>query len=295
MERARRRRDRRLARHLRPDHPRGRARDGRGPRPPLRRGDGAAVVPGHGRRQVSGLPDPDGEPDRRRPGARGESGRPERISVRLARHERRGRSGVHGHARQQRARLRRPDERQHPGSGQRPERRARSGLRLSAEPRGAPARLAAGVRDEPLLLEQRDPRRHAQLRLRRGVGQLPGQQLRQRRARQRRRSRRGAGRQRPQQRQLRHRRRRRAASDADVRVALVGPEPDQGEQRSAGSADVLRPDGRLRREPRHHGPDHRRRRLRGSRLRPGVPDREHHSSRRSPSIPISPIRRARSR
>ncbi len=47
-------------------------------------------------------------------------------------------------------------------------------VRLRARPDEATARLAAGDRDEPLLLEQRHPRRHAQLRLRRGVGELPG-------------------------------------------------------------------------------------------------------------------------
>ena len=83
-----------------------------------------------------------------------------------------------------------------------------------------PAELRGRGRHEPLLLVQQRPRPHVPVRLRRGLGQLPGQQLRPRRGGRRRRSLRGPGRVRHEQRQLLHaRERRRAPAHADVPLA----------------------------------------------------------------------------
>ena len=90
----------------------------------------------------------------------------------------------------------------------------------------APAAYRPAAVYEPLLREQPHPRRALPLRLRRGLGQLPGQQLRPRRAGQRRGQRRGAGRLGHQQRELRHAARRLAAADADVRLERR-PTPDR--------------------------------------------------------------------
>ena len=103
---------------------------------------------------------------------------------------------------------------------QQPGRRRRARLRLPDRPQRARADLPRGARREPVLREQHDPRRPAPLRVRRGVGQLPGQQLRPRRHGQRLRPRRGGRRQRHQQRQLLHPGApTAAAADADVPVA----------------------------------------------------------------------------
>ena len=155
------------------------------------------------------------------------------------------RTGVHAHARQQRPRLRRPRQQQRARSGHRSRRRRGPRLRLPARPDAAAARLPRRRRHEPLLLEQHRPRRPLPARLRRGGGQLPGQQLRQGRPGQRRRAGRGAGRQRPQQRQLRD------AASTGIRPRMQmfewrssAAEPDRGAPPVADRRDVLRPDGR---------------------------------------------------
>ncbi len=73
----------------------------------------------------------------------------------------------------------------------------------------------------------------------------------------------GPGRKRPQQRELRNAGRRAAPADADVRVALGGSEPDRRSRPVAHCGHVLRAHGGIRREPRHHGADRWRGRLRG--------------------------------
>ena len=68
VERVRGRRDRRLARPGRPDHPRGRQGDRPGRRALLGLRRRRAVVPGDGQRELSRLPAAAGEPERRRSG-----------------------------------------------------------------------------------------------------------------------------------------------------------------------------------------------------------------------------------
>ena len=104
-----------------------------------------------------------------------------------------------------------------------------------------------------------DPRRPLPLRLRRGVGQLPGQQLRPRRPRRRLRSLRGGRRKRHQQRQLLHAdgadARHGRATDADVPVARQparSPEPARRRRRRRVRRHLgaVRPAGHARRASR---------------------------------------------
>ena len=94
------------------------------------------------------------------------------------------------------------------------------------------------------------------------AGQLPGEQLRQRRARQRRRARRGPGRQRHQQRELRHPGERHSArgcrcSCGRSRRRTRSPWPP-----AAAAGDLRRPpSAAFGPQPRHHRPHHRRGRL----------------------------------
>ena len=110
-----------------------------GDRPALRHGGivGASRVRSRHRRGRLVLPRvraPVREPLGRRPVAGAEPGGSERVALRLARHERRGRAGVHAHAGQQRARVRRPRQQQRPGPGHRSRRRRGARLRLPARP-----------------------------------------------------------------------------------------------------------------------------------------------------------------
>ena len=154
-------------------------------------------------------------------------------------------------------------------------RRRRPHVRLPDRPRRPAGRLPGRRDGQRVLREQRHPRRPLHLWLRREGRQLPGQQLEQERGQgQRPGARRGPGRQRPQQRQLQHPAGRLLPGDADVRVAVGRAEPDPRQHRSPRRPDVLRADGRIRRQPRDDRADHRRRRPRRPRLRPGLPGRQ---------------------
>ena len=112
------------------------------------------------------------------------------------------------------------DDNNQPDFNSSPERRRVADVRLPDRPQRARAELPGRGDGEPVLREQHDPRPAAPVRVRRGVGQLPGQQLRPRRHRRRLRPRRGGRRQRHEQRHVRHAgERRRHAADADVPVA----------------------------------------------------------------------------
>ena len=75
-----------------------------------------------------------------------------------------------------------------PDPGEQPRRRRRARVQPRARPYAGPGELHGGLGHQPLLLEQRHPRRHAPLRVRRRQRQLPGEQLRGGRPRERRRS-----------------------------------------------------------------------------------------------------------
>ena len=195
--------------------------------------------------------------------------RPSAGTTRTAR-----RSRVHAHAGQQRARVRRPRQQQRP--------RSRAPIRTAARGSTSTSRSTSTTRP----LDSRDAAvtnlfywnnivhdvlyQHG---FDGGGGQLPGQQLRQGRPGQRRRACRGPGRERTEQRELRDGRRRPPAPDADVRVALVAAEPDRGGSALPDRRDVLRPDGRVRREPRHDRSDLGPGRVHRTRLRPGLSGR----------------------
>ena len=166
----------------------------------------------------------------------------DRLAVRLARHQRRGRRGLRHDAGQQR---------RTPISTRTPTTRRTSAPARAAAPGCASTsrwtspstrRTTARRGGEPVLRQQHDPRRPLPLRLRRPVGQLPGRQLRPRRRRGRLRPRRGAGRQRHQQRQLLHAgRRRRRAAHADVPVAGQPARAAERGSRSRAARPTARP------------------------------------------------------
>ena len=105
-------------------------------------------------------------------------------------------------------------------------------LRLPHRSHDGPNRLHGGLDRQSLLLDQRRSRRAVSLRLRRAGGQLPGQQLRQRRARQRRGAGRGAGWRRDESTQLLRRRR------TAIRHACRCPLFDLTDPRRDGALDA---------------------------------------------------------
>ena len=149
--------------------------------------------------------------------------------------------GIHLHhdPGQQRPGLYRPQRRQpaghrQPGPGLRRWRPTAWCSTSTLDLSGPPESYQDGGGHQPLLLEQRHPRRPLRLRLRREVGQLPVQQLRAERGQGRRPGAgRGPGRLRPQQRELRHAAGWLRAADADVRVARLRAEPARPSRASA--------------------------------------------------------------
>ena len=100
------------------------------------------------------------------------------VAARLARHRRLRGRGLHDHPGQQRQRVHGPGLQQRAGLPVGAVRRLIAAVRLPARPDPARAGLPGRGRREPLLLQQHDPRRPLPLRVRRRLGQLPGEQLR---------------------------------------------------------------------------------------------------------------------
>ena len=191
LERHRRRRDRRAARSRGLDEPRQPRRSceharthelhGSRRRPSIRSrrtrsSTGRATASSGSRR----------EPERRAAPARREPCRRARVAVRLARHQRRPGRRVHDHAREQQPRVPRPGRQR----ASRTSAAARAAARAwTSTSRSISSQHSQAYREAVITNLfygcNIDPRRPLPLRLRRGAGQLPGQQLRPRRPRRR--------------------------------------------------------------------------------------------------------------